>query len=105
MEYREAVMEKTSSENKDELLSFGGFQELSFVSVSKMLPAVLTSFFPRPLKNQMVQLENVSDYINGSLFAESILVPLQCTSFSSQHNVQIRLFAEVQRKSSQLSKT
>lgn len=36
----------------------------------------LWGFLPRPLKNQVVQLENTSDYINGSLFAESILVPL-----------------------------
>lgn len=57
MEYREAVMEKTSSENKHELLFFGGFQELGFVAVSKMLPAVLTSFFQDLLKIKWCNLK------------------------------------------------
>lgn len=59
-----------------------------------MLPVFL--FFPRPLKNQRVELENISDYMSMSLFAETILVPLQSTSVSSQHYILIGLFAEVE---------
>ena len=98
-------MKKTSSEDKRELLSFVWVSGVGFCFSIKDAPSGPYGFFPRPLKNQMVQLESVSDCISGSLFAESILVPLQSTSVSSQRNVQIRLFAEVQHKSSQLFKT
>lgn len=59
-----------------------------------MLPVLL--FFPRLLKNQMVELENISDYTNMSVFAETILVPFQSTSVSSQHYILISLFAKIQ---------
>lgn len=44
----------------------------------------------------MVELENISDYMSMSLFAETISVPFQATSVSSQHFILIKLFAEVQ---------
>lgn len=58
-----------------------------------MLPVLL--FFPRPVKNQMVDLEDISDYKSISLLAEIILVPFQSTSVSSQHYILVRLYAEV----------